>query len=49
MIKYSENEINEMLEESEYLRWCELFEDFDNDEVYEDYVNIENILKMEGF
>ena len=60
MEKYSDNELTKQLEDSEYsywLEWSKAYEDseiielsekFDNDEIYEEYVNIEKILKRYG-
>lgn len=52
MKKYSDSEIEKLLEEWEYQSWCELcdkYDKYDNDEYYEEVMNTQNILKKEGF
>lgn len=49
MEKYSDNEVTEMLEECDFQSWCEVVNNFDNDEVYEEVMTVQNILKLEGF
>lgn len=49
MEQYSDNYVTEMLEECDFQSWCVVVDNFDVDEVYDEVMNILNILKKEGF
>ena len=49
LVNSFDNEVTEMLEECDFQSWCEVVNNFDNDDVYEEVMNIQNILKKEGF
>ena len=49
MEEYSDNDVVEMLEECDFQSWCAVVDNLDVDDVYEEVMNIQNILKLEGF